>query len=170
MVIVLAEGSARDKVLAASHLQMKVDLDGNPLPAGDAVGPWLMEEIKNYFIQHPTLSPITPKFVNPGYMVRSIRANAADNIYCSALAHAAVHGAFAGITNVMVGPINAHNAYVPLDMVNGVTNIVSTQDEMWGRAVFSTGQPDFRPSALVEGCHISSDTTSGGCTIDMKRS
>jgi 6-phosphofructokinase 1 len=167
VVIVLAEGSARNKVLAASNAQMKLDLDGNPLPAGDAVGPWLMDEIKAYFKDHPTLSPITPKFVNPSYMVRSIKANAADNIYCSALAHSAVHGAFAGITNVMVGPMNAHNTYVPLELVNGVTNVVSTRDEMWGRAVFSTGQPDFRPAESTS-CHAASDTTTGGCTIDLK--
>ena len=42
------------------------------------------------------------RYVNPTYMVRSVRANAADNVYCSALAHSAVHGSFAGFTNCMV--------------------------------------------------------------------
>jgi len=167
VVIVVAEGAARDQVLAASHAKTELDLNGVPLPAQD-VGRWLTQEIKSYFATHEIQPPITSKFVNPSYMVRSIPANAADNIYCSTLAHGAVHGAFAGITNVIVGPMNSHNAYVPLELMDGVTNVVSTKDEMWSRAVFSTGQPDFMNSKSLEKCHVSSDTTSGGCTVDLK--
>lgn len=167
VVMVVAEGAARSLVLESAHLETKLDLNGVPLPAQE-VGSWLMKEVKDHFKQHPKLPSITTKFVNPTYMVRSVKANAADNIYCSTLAHAAVHGAFAGVTNVMVGPINAHNAYIPLDVVNGVTNVVSTHDEMWSRAVFSTGQPDFEVSNKLTECHESSETTSGGCTVDMK--
>jgi len=63
-------------------------------------------------------------------MIRSVKSNAADNVYCAALAHSAVHGAFSGLTNFMVGPINSHNVHIPLKLVFGRTNVVSVKDEV----------------------------------------
>lgn len=78
---------------------------------------------------HPIITP-SLKYVNPTYMVRSVKANAADNVYCTALAHGAVHGAMGGYTNFMVGPVNSHNAMIPLDLIFARTNVVSITDEV----------------------------------------
>lgn len=53
-------------------------------------------------------------FVDPTYMIRAIPSNASDNIYCTLLAHGAVHGAMAGYTGFTVGPVNSKQAYIPI--------------------------------------------------------
>jgi hypothetical protein len=85
------------------------------------------------------------------------------------LAHSAVHGAFAGLTNFMAGPINDHHAYIPLDLVADRTNVVAVGDYVWARATAATGQPDFAPSADLDECEVSSDTVTGGCTVDFTK-
>lgn len=51
--------------------------------------------------------------VDPTYMIRAIPSNASDNVYCTLLAHSAVHGAMAGYTGFTVGPVNGRHAYIP---------------------------------------------------------
>mmetsp|Transcript_32901 Transcript_32901/g.60079 ORF Transcript_32901/g.60079 Transcript_32901/m.60079 type:complete len:527 (-) Transcript_32901:148-1728(-) len=154
VVVVVAEGCARSQLMNQDSQQ--------------EVGPWLCEQIQSHFKSHPALDqPVSMKYINPTYMVRSVRSNAADNVYCTTLAHSAVHGAFAGLTNFMVGPVNAHNAYIPLNLIFNRTNVVSVEDEVWSRALFSTGQPDFAASAELEECDVASGTAYGGCTVDL---
>jgi 6-phosphofructokinase 1 len=49
------------------------------------VGVWLKGAVADYFRKHPDprLHPVSIKYVDPTYMVRSVRANAADNVYCT---------------------------------------------------------------------------------------
>ena len=133
------------------------------------VGLWLKSTVLAHFEDHPDhrLRPVSVKYVDPTYMVRSVKANAADNVYCTALAHSAVHGAFAGFTNFMAGPINDHHAYIPLNLVADRTNVVAVSDYVWARATAATGQPDFVPSAFLEECEEASETAAGGCTVDF---
>lgn len=49
-------------------------------------------------------------------MIRAIPSNASDNIYCTLLAHSAVHGAMAGYTGFTVGPVNCKHAYIPISV------------------------------------------------------
>lgn len=51
---------------------------------------------------------------DPTYMIRAIPSNASDNVYCTLLAHSAIHGAMAGYTGFTVGPVNGRHAYIPL--------------------------------------------------------
>lgn len=46
-------------------------------------------------------------------MIRAIPSNASDNVYCTLLAHSAIHGAMAGFTGFTVGPVNGRHAYIP---------------------------------------------------------
>ena len=46
-------------------------------------------------------------------MIRAVPSNASDNVYCTLLAHGAVHGAMAGHTGFTVGPVNGTHAYIP---------------------------------------------------------
>lgn len=112
------------------------------------------------------------RYIDPTYMVRSVASNAADNIYCTTLAHSAVHGAFAGLSNFCVGPINSRHTYIPLSLVAQRTNVVDVTSSMWGDVLFSTGQPAFGGLGTnddVDICDVYSDTTYGGCTVDIGR-
>lgn len=43
---------------------------------------------------------LTVKYVDP--TIRAVAANAADNLYCTLLAHSAIHGAMAGYTRALL--------------------------------------------------------------------
>lgn len=49
-------------------------------------------------------------------MIRAVPSNASDNIYCTLLAHNAIHGAMAGYTGFTVGPVNGEHAYIPFQV------------------------------------------------------
>jgi len=46
-------------------------------------------------------------------MIRAIPSNASDNVYCTLLAHSAIHGAMAGYTGFTAGPVNGRHSYIP---------------------------------------------------------
>lgn len=46
-------------------------------------------------------------------MIRAVPSNASDNVYCTLLAHSAIHGAMAGYTGFTVGPVNGRHSYIP---------------------------------------------------------
>ena len=50
-------------------------------------------------------------------MIRAIRSNASDNVYCTLLAHSAIHGAMAGYSST-VGMVNGRHAYIPFYVSN----------------------------------------------------
>ncbi|PNX86416.1 6-phosphofructokinase chloroplastic-like [Trifolium pratense] len=76
-------------------------------------------------------------------MIRAIPSNASDNIYCTLLAHSAVHGAMAGYSGFTVGPVNSRHAYLPIARVTERPNTVKLTDRMWARLLESTNQPSF---------------------------
>lgn len=47
-------------------------------------------------------------------MIRAIPSNASDNVYCTLLAHSAIHGAMAGYCGFTVGPVNNRHCYIPI--------------------------------------------------------
>lgn len=55
------------------------------------LGTWLKGEIGTYFAK--IKMPVTVKYIDPSYMIRSVPANASDAVYCLLLAQNAVHGA-----------------------------------------------------------------------------
>ncbi|KAH1260164.1 ATP-dependent 6-phosphofructokinase 5, chloroplastic [Glycine max] len=57
------------------------------------------------------------KYIDPTYMIRACRANAADEILCTVLGQNAVHGAFAGFSGITVSTCNTHYAYFPIPEV-----------------------------------------------------
>ncbi|CAI7837733.1 unnamed protein product, partial [Closterium sp. NIES-53] len=79
----------------------------------------------------------------PTYMIRAIPANASDNIYCTLLAHGAVHGVMAGYTGFIVGPVNNRHCYIPVNKITQKPNSISLTDRMWARLLAATSQPSF---------------------------
>lgn len=140
MVIVLAEGAGQDYVSQDSHPVDEKDASGNRLLLD--VGLWLSHKIKEHFTDVKKMA-INMKYIDPTYMIRAIPSNASDNVYCTLLAHSAVHGAMAGYTGFTVGPVNSRHAYIPISHVTETQNTVKLTDRMWARLLASTNQPSF---------------------------
>lgn len=132
-VIVVAEG-------AGQHLMQtgdETDASGNKR-YGD-IGLFLKDRINAFFKQRKT--EVNLKYIDPSYIVRSVPANAQDNVYCSRLAQNAVHAAMAGKTNMLVG--RWHNSYIhlPLELVTHGRRKVDPTQELWHSVLECTGQP-----------------------------
>lgn len=133
-VIVVAEGAGQD-LCDPEHTG--TDASGNKR-YGD-IGLYLKDRINSFFKERRT--EVNLKYIDPSYIVRSVPANAQDNVYCSRLAQAAVHAAIAGKTSMLVG--RWHGAFVnlPLDLVIHGRRKVDSQGELWHAVLESTGQP-----------------------------
>ena len=173
-LVVVAEGAGQAQMGA----ERVVDASGNAINA--EVGAWLKARITDHFASaafrdDPALGPHPAKcfLVDPTYTIRAVPANAGDQVYCSSLAHAAVHGAMAGYTRFLVGDVNTRLAMLPLDLVVNRRNIVAIRERMWTRLLFSTAQPPFEAAAsdaaYEEACDAealyASETAAGGCTV-----
>ncbi|KAK8645106.1 hypothetical protein V6N13_118956 [Hibiscus sabdariffa] len=147
MVIVIAEGAGQDLLSESLQSMDQQDASGNKLHQD--VGLWLSHRIKENFGKKKM--PINLKYIDPTYMIRAIPSNASDNVYCTLLAHSAIHGAMAGYTGFTVGPVNGRHAYIPFNRINEKQNKVVISDRMWARLLSSTNQPSFlNPRDIAE--------------------
>ncbi|KAF3943681.1 hypothetical protein CMV_029785 [Castanea mollissima] len=116
------------------------DASGNKLLPD--VGLWLSQKIKDHFSGQQKMV-INLKHIDPTYMIRAIPGNASDNVYSTLLSHSAVHGAMAGYTGFIVGPVNGRHAMIPFNRITERQNKVVITDRMWARLLASTNQPSF---------------------------
>ncbi|KAL0554155.1 hypothetical protein IC582_008071 [Cucumis melo] len=137
MVMVIAEGAGQELI---SKDKNQMDASGNKLH--EDVGSWLSQQITDHFKGKGNIL-INLKYIDPTYMIRAVPSNASDNIYCTLLAHNAIHGAMAGYTGFTVGPVNGEHAYVPFHRITERQNKVVTTDRTWARLLSSTNQPTF---------------------------
>jgi 6-phosphofructokinase 1 len=147
MVIVVAEGAGQDLIAQSMNFVDTQDASGNKLLLD--VGLWLSQKIKDHF-KKKTNFPITLKYIDPTYMIRAVRSNASDNVYCTLLAHSALHGAMAGYSGFTVAPVNGRHAYIPFYRITEKQNKVVITDRMWARVLCSTNQPCFLSYEDVE--------------------
>ncbi|MQM21213.1 hypothetical protein Taro_054247 [Colocasia esculenta] len=138
-VLVVAEGAGQD-LIPRTHKEER-DPSGNPVFLD--VGPWLKSELKRWWERDHPGELFTVKYIDPTYMIRAVPANATDNLYCTLLAHSAIHGVMAGHTGFVCGPINGNYAYIPVEEVAEAGNVVDTQDHKWAWVRSVTNQPDF---------------------------
>lgn len=106
------------------------------------IGRFILSETKTYFAE--TDMDISTKYLDPTYQIRAIPTTTHDNVLCILMAHAAVHGAFAGYTGFSAGPVNGKIAYLPLDMIAGRQKMLDTRLSTWQRLRMSTGQPNWQ--------------------------
>ncbi len=132
-VIVVAEGAGQDLMSQSGE----TDASGNQR-YGD-IGLFLKDQISAFFKSRRMET--NTKYIDPSYIVRSVPANAQDNVYCSRLAQGAVHAAMAGKTGMLVG--RWHGAFVnlPLELVTHGRKKVDPKGELWHSVLESTGQP-----------------------------
>jgi 6-phosphofructokinase 1 len=133
-VIVVAEGAGQDLLPSDSA---GTDASGNRR-LGD-IGVFLRDEI-NHFFQSRNIS-ITLKYIDPSYAIRSVPASPQDNVYCSILAHNAVHAGMAGKTNMLVGRWHDTFVHIPVILVIGGRRNIEPEGDIWRSVLEATGQP-----------------------------
>src|SRR5580704_2208119 len=133
-VIVVAEGAGQTLLGTESA---GIDPSGNR-QLGD-IGFFLRDEI-NHFFQSRNM-PITLKYIDPSYAIRSVPASPQDNVYCSILAQNAVHAGMVGKTNMLVGRWHDTFVHIPLNLVIGGRRKIEPEGDIWRSVLEGTGQP-----------------------------
>jgi 6-phosphofructokinase 1 len=133
-LIVVAEGAGQN--LFEDQTSEK-DASGN-IKYKD-IGLYLRDKIKEEFNQKQF--PISLKYIDPSYIIRSAPANANDSLFCNLLAQNAVHAAMAGCTGFVVGYWNGQFTILPIPMTVQKRKRISTEGELWSNVLETTGQP-----------------------------
>ncbi|MHC4118379.1 MAG: ATP-dependent 6-phosphofructokinase [Planctomycetota bacterium] len=124
-VVVVAEGAGQE--LTADSEPAEKDASGNVVY--DNIGTYLKKRIKDYFEQKN--KPVTVRYFDPSYEIRSCPANANDSAYCLLLGLNAVHAGMAGKTDMFVGYWNQHYIHVPLAAAINRRKRLDTQGQLW---------------------------------------
>ncbi|KAJ7202232.1 hypothetical protein O6H91_04G058400 [Diphasiastrum complanatum] len=144
-VIVVAEGAGQD-LMPKSGDGAKDD-SGNLL--FQDIGYWLSGQLKKHRNENHPGKVFAVKYIDPTYMVRAVPSNATDTLYCTLLAHSACHGAMAGYTGFVAGPVNGTYCYVPLEQVAYNQHLVNVNHQKWAWVKSLTNQPEFvKPDSL----------------------
>lgn len=132
-VILVAEGAGMDFVPPTGE----VDAGGN-MKYQD-IGIFLKDKIKEYFKEEGV--PVSVKYIDPSYIIRSTPADSYDSIYCARLGAHAVHAAMAGKTRCIASSVNNRFVYLPIKSVVSKRNHVDTQGALWRDVLENTRQP-----------------------------
>ncbi len=117
-VVVVAEGAGQELFPQSAE----TDASGNAR-LGD-IGTLLRESITGHFADHGTV--LSLRYVDPGYAIRSVPANAFDAVYCTRLAQAAAHGRF---------------IHLPIALATATRNQVDPHGDLWMSVLEANGQP-----------------------------
>ncbi|MBW2146371.1 MAG: ATP-dependent 6-phosphofructokinase [Deltaproteobacteria bacterium] len=134
--IVVAEGAGQDLLIKDSD-KVERDASGN-IKLMD-IGAFLRDKITEYFKRKN--KEINLKYIDPSYLIRSVPADADDNVFCSVLAQNAVHAAMCGKTNMLVGRWNNIYTHVPIKLTVSQRKTIDPGGNLWGQVLAATGQP-----------------------------
>ncbi len=132
-VIVAAEGAGQ---IFFKNKKTERDESGN-VRLKD-IGSFLKDVISAYF-QEKNID-ISLKYIDPSYMIRSLPANANDNVFCSFLGRDAVHAGMAGKTKLLIGRWNNHFVHIPMSASAGKRKQVNPKGKLWLGVLGATGQ------------------------------
>jgi 6-phosphofructokinase 1 len=132
-VIVVAEGAGQQLLPDPKE---GYDPSGNRL-LGD-IGGFLKQRIVKHFADRKL--PISVRYFDPSYHIRSCPANTYDSLLCEQFARNAVHAAMAGKTDMFVGRIHGQYIHVPSSATAGQRKRLSPEDEIWTTVLAITGQ------------------------------
>jgi 6-phosphofructokinase 1 len=149
-VVVVAEGAGEE--LLGQNTEK--DSGGNrKLPK---IGEFVKDQVIKNFEQAG--SSATVKYIDPSYMIRSVRANSSDAMLCMLLAQNAVHGSMAGYTAFTTGLVNNRLVYIPIDrIVSSSPRVMDPTGRTWERVLSMTGQPS--PALRFDPVEISCNST-----------
>jgi 6-phosphofructokinase 1 len=133
-LVVVAEG-------AGQHLfrntPRRTDASGNPIH--EDIGVYLRERIQEHFAGRKI--PISLKYLDPSYLIRSVPATAWDMYLSDQMARHAVHAAMAGKTDVLIASWFDHFVHVPIRIVVGQRKTLDLDAMLWTGVLAATGQP-----------------------------
>lgn len=133
-VVVVAEGAGQK--FFSTPTSPEKDASGNP-KLGD-IGTLLRDRIKDYFKSKDI--PMSLKYIDPSYLIRTSCGNAGDQLFCARLAQNAVHAAMAGRTGVLIGYWHGKMTHVPFSAIVG-RQTINPAGELWFNVLETTGQP-----------------------------
>lgn len=123
-VIIVAEGAGQELF---SVKEREKDASGNILHKD--IGLLLKEEITRYFKEQNV--ELNLKYFDPGYTIRSVRAEGEDAVFCATLAQSAAHAAMAGKTDVIVGHWSCGFTHVPIALATRERKKVDLHTPLW---------------------------------------
>jgi 6-phosphofructokinase 1 len=132
-VVVVAEGAGQELL----PRRQATDASGNARLAdiGGLIRERLIASFANYRRE------LNLRYVDPGYAIRSVPAAGYDAVYCTRLAHAAVHAALSGRTDMIVGGWHGRFVHLPIGLVTSGRNVVDPNGDLWLTVTEATGQP-----------------------------
>ncbi|HKW14784.1 MAG TPA: ATP-dependent 6-phosphofructokinase [Candidatus Krumholzibacteria bacterium] len=133
-VIVVAEGAGQQFF---PDKPREYDTSGNLVPHD--IGIYLREEITRFLKERGVLFAM--KYIDPSYMIRSVKANASDAIFCDNLARNAVHAGMAGKTDTVIGLWHGVYTHVPIPLTVRGRRHIHPESYLWRSLVAATGQP-----------------------------
>lgn len=132
-VILVAEGAGQNLVEQTGEK----DASGN-IKFRD-IGVFLKEKITAYFRDQNI--PMSLKYIDPSYIIRSAPANPNDSIYCSRLGAHAVHAAMAGKTQTLISMLNNKFVHIPIKIAVSERNQINAEGALWRDVLENTRQP-----------------------------
>ncbi len=135
-VIITAEGAGQNFF---KNQKKEYDASGN-LKLND-IGIFLKNEISKWFKDKNI--PVSLKYIDPSYMIRSLPANANDSVFCGLLGRDAVHAGMAGKTKLLISFWNNHYVHIPMDASAGKRKSIDPQGRLWQSVLEATGQESF---------------------------
>jgi 6-phosphofructokinase 1 len=142
-VVVVAEGAGQE--LIREHHRMGRDASGNI--ELKEIGPFLRDRITSYMAQRDV--PVTVKYIDPSYTIRSLPASSTDSSFCLILGQHAVHAGMAGRTDVLVGYWNGRFTHVPIGLATSQRKQLDPRGEVWQRVLGATGQPEHMSGSVA---------------------
>lgn len=131
-VIVVAEGAGQNLIEGEAN----VDASGNILKKD--IGEFLKNKIQDYFKKKG--NPVSIKYFDPSYSIRSVPALGTDAILCHLLAKNAVHAAMAGKTNCVIGKCADIYMHVPIALATIERQKINVDDTLWQAVLDTTCQ------------------------------
>jgi 6-phosphofructokinase 1 len=133
-LIVVAEGAGQHLF---PQVPARADASGNPVH--EDIGRFLRDRIEEYFAKRGI--PISLKYLDPSYLIRSVPANGWDMYLSDQMARHAVHAAMAGKTDVLVASWFSHFVHLPIATIIGKKKRIDLDDMLWTGVLAATGQP-----------------------------
>lgn len=135
-VVVVAEGAAQE-LMEDEATEGGTDKSGNAKLKD--IGVFMRERITDHYKRAG--KEVTLKYIDPSYMIRSVRATPSDSVYCWNMARNAVHAAMAGNTEMLIGRWHGRFVHVPMALATRNRKRVDTTADLWMSVIEATGQP-----------------------------
>jgi len=136
-VIIVAEGAGQN--LFDDQEKKEFDPSGNVM--FQDIGLFLKDKISEWFKSKDI--PVSLKYIDPSYIIRSLPANANDSVFCGFLGRDAVHAGMAGKTKLLISFWNNNYVHVPMDASAGKRKNMDPQGRLWQSVLEATGQDAF---------------------------